>query len=666
MQYINTKIAKGIIMSFCLFLSPALHAQFKVVGYLTNWGSFVSDAQKIDYSRVTHVNIAFINPNTKGVLSPVANLATVTQIIHNNNAVVVASLGGATANANTWATYTSTANRTNFISQIVKFTKNYNLDGIDVDLEGNLITASYNSFVQELADSLHAQNKLITTAIATWQGNQLTDLTLAKYDLINVMSYDYYGTWSGPGQHSPYSGAENELVYWTQTRGLAKEKVILGVPFYGYSWAQSGKESLPYSEILSYYPDAAHKDSINTSDGVIYFNGKETIKEKTVLALSKGGGVMIWTLQNDVPVTDSNSLLKAIGDIIQSTIKNIAPLGNITHPLSDTTIHEGDSLWISADASDEDGHVTKVAFFADKTKISESTAPPYQANWKNIGPGKYRLYAKVTDNAYANIKTDTVIVTVLPSTVRKPFGGAVWPIPGKIEAENFDFGTNLGYYDADAVNAGGEYRSGPVDIEACTDSLGGYDIGWTSNNEWLKYSVKVVKDTTYMLKLRVATQSGGGQFHIEKNDTNITGPITVPATGGWQIWKTITIDKLKFTSNDTVVKVVFDMGGFNLNYLNFKYTSSTLETGLDDGILNSVHDIALYPNPCENMLHAQYELKTNTETSLLVLDVLGRIVYEQKRKQNAGVQTEIINTGGFAKGVYQLLINGQAQKFIVK
>lgn len=665
MLNINNKITKGLIMSFCLFVSTTLQAQFKVIGYLTNWGNFIEDAQNIDYSKVTHVNIAFVNPGLSGNLAPTNNLSTVTQIIHTNNALALASLGGATANATTWATHTNTTNRTAFISKVLAFTIKYNLDGIDIDLEGNNITANYNGFVQELCDTLHAHGKLVTTAIGTWQGSLISDLTLAKYDLVNVMSYDYYGTWTGPGQHSPYNGSESELIYWTKTRGLPKEKVILGVPSYGYVWASEGKSSITYTDLLTQYPRAVNQDSINTGTGVIYYNGIETIREKTVLALAKAGGIMMWTLQNDLPTSDTNSLISAISEVIKSAANNVAPVAKLAQPLEDITIYEGDSLVLAVDATDSDGNITKTSFYYNSTKINEVRTSPYQTTWKNIGPGKFNVYATAVDNGYKNVNSDTIVVTVLSSPVRKPYGGHPWLVPGKMEAENFDYGNNHGYYDTDAANNGSAYRSGPVDIETCTDSLGGYDVGWTMAGEWLKYTIKVTQDSIYQFETRYATQSGGGKFHIEKNDIDITGPIVIPATGGWQTWKTITVDNLKFTSHDTVVKIVFETGDFNINYFNLRLAATT-STGVEDQLSANTDHISLYPNPCENLLTLQYELRSNTETSLQILDVLGRRVYQKTQHQTSGIQIENINTDGYAKGVYQLLLNGKAQKFIVK
>jgi acid phosphatase type 7 len=60
-----------------------------------------------------------------------------------------------------------------------------------------------------------------------------------------------------------------------------------------------------------------------------------------------------------------------------------------------------------------------------------------------------------------------------------------------------------------------------------------------SAGEWLNYTVQVGAAGTYDIEVRVASAGAGGTFRIEVNGTDVTGPLTVPNTGGWQNWATI-------------------------------------------------------------------------------------------------------------------------------
>jgi hypothetical protein len=156
-----------------------------------------------------------------------------------------------------------------------------------------------------------------------------------------------------------------------------------------------------------------------------------------------------------------------------------------------------------------------------------------------------------------------------------PFGGTPWPIPGTLQAENFDLGgQNVAWYDTTSGNSLGAYRSTDVDIEATTDSGGGYDVGKTRAGEWLKYTVNIASGGTYQLAVRIANVGTGGRFRVEVDGVDKTGPIAVPDTGGWQSWETLTVSGISLSSGQHVVRLVLVTAGTsggvgNYNWLQF-------------------------------------------------------------------------------------------------
>ena len=135
-------------------------------------------------------------------------------------------------------------------------------------------------------------------------------------------------------------------------------------------------------------------------------------------------------------------------------------------------------------------------------------------------------------------------------------------LPGTIQAENFDNGgASVGYADTTAGNSGGQYRSTDVDIEATNDAGGGYNVGWASGGEWLSYTVNVASTGTYDIDVRVASPVDGGTFHIEANDVNITGSLTVPNTGGWQTWMTVRRSGVTLAAGTQRWRLVLDTNG---------------------------------------------------------------------------------------------------------
>ncbi|HEX8279384.1 MAG TPA: glycosyl hydrolase family 18 protein [Segetibacter sp.] len=317
-------------IAFILLNSFILHSQpltkkapgdFKVVGYyLLNSllrDTISNDSNYTFLDKVTHVNLAFINPDTAGNFKQDLPLNQFISRAHRKNVKVLASIAGGGPHTY-YAALLQGDKRKTLVTNLVSLTTIYELDGIDVDLEGNDIDANYEAFVTDLAAALKTERKLITAAIATAYKDKLSDKAIQQFDFVNVMSYDRTGPWNPKrqGQHSPYSMAEEDLEYWNKTRLVPKEKLVLGVPFYGYGFglADAPVVSMTYKDIVAAYPTAASADTLILPDHkIMYYNGSSTIKKKTELATNKASGVMIWQLLGDTP--GEASLLNLIYNI---------------------------------------------------------------------------------------------------------------------------------------------------------------------------------------------------------------------------------------------------------------------------------------------------------------------------------------------------------------
>ncbi|MFC4478538.1 glycosyl hydrolase family 18 protein [Flavobacterium chungangensis] len=293
-------------------------AQKKVIAYIPNWIDLNAFSSTIQYSKLTHINIAFENPDSSGYLSFNSGSNTIINAAHAQNVKVFVSLGGGSVSEggairDNYFNLITPANRTAFIQKIYDYVVAHNFDGVDVDLEGPAINGDYGGFVIALANKLHANGKLISAALSEgYGGANVPSSTFAAYDWINIMAYDATGPWApnNPGQHSPYSMAVNQFNYWTG-RGLPASKAVIGLPFYGYGFGASANQGISYANIVAQYPGAENLDQVGNT---IYYNGIPTIKQKTTFAIQNAAGVMIWELSQDA--TGSKSLLTAINQVI--------------------------------------------------------------------------------------------------------------------------------------------------------------------------------------------------------------------------------------------------------------------------------------------------------------------------------------------------------------
>lgn len=143
-----------------------------------------------------------------------------------------------------------------------------------------------------------------------------------------------------------------------------------------------------------------------------------------------------------------------------------------------------------------------------------------------------------------------------------PYGGSPVALPGTIEAENFDEGgAGIAYEDDGPGNNGGAHRTTDVDIALASDVGGGFTLGWVGAGEWLRYTVNVAAAGTYDVEFRVASAGPGGTFHLEIDDVDVTGALTVPGTGDWQTWTTVRRAGISLKAGEQVLRLVMDAAG---------------------------------------------------------------------------------------------------------
>lgn len=292
-----------------------------VIGYVPGWSNVAAVTDAIDFSIVTHINLAFFAPSSSGAMmsggQPLYSDFTAAEInyvvtkAHAAGRKVLASLGGGDPdpNAGDIAVQFRAANRTNFINNLEAFVTYFNLDGIDIDVEGSTLTTikneqNYAPFVSALRNKINPLGKLVTAATAGYTSGMIPSSSYAYLDLISIMSYD--NGWGGTANHSTYDAAIQHIQNFLNL-GCPASKLVLGVPFYGYK-PTVGTGYKAFKDLLAQYGSGVAY--VDYYDGYKY-NGITAIEAKTKYAAQYIKGVMIWELSQDV--TGTYSLLQAVG-----------------------------------------------------------------------------------------------------------------------------------------------------------------------------------------------------------------------------------------------------------------------------------------------------------------------------------------------------------------
>jgi hypothetical protein len=180
----------------------------------------------------------------------------------------------------------------------------YNLDGVDIDieLEDADIWNNFDALASELSGRLKSQGKILTMAVSPWFTGRIANSTYNYFDFLNLMSYDY--NQNGTGEVAPWSQVYDMINYYGG-RGVSNDRLVIGVPFYGYSTAGAST----YAQMIEMNPANAYADYANG----VYYNGLNTIKQKAEYSKSYGG-TMIWEVGQDS--FGQYSLLKAIKEVM--------------------------------------------------------------------------------------------------------------------------------------------------------------------------------------------------------------------------------------------------------------------------------------------------------------------------------------------------------------
>jgi len=317
-----------------------------VIGYVPAFKGFDDVVERADLSHYTHVDIAFMNPGPSGDIMVDGRLAcapggpgqTVTdEGIRNlvkkargSKAKVLVSVGGGTipACAGDWAVLARPETRAKIVAGLIDLVDRYSLDGVDVDLEGELMTrmdreGNYTPFVSDLSAALRQRSKLLTCATGSYVGGMVPDASLPFFDLIGIMSYDAIGpSWGTPGdEHSSFEQAEKDLALW-RGKGVPAKKLALGLPFYGHgfgdyrpSWALRDIAADQGEDALS--TDVSGQRCAGCS--YITYNGLPTLERKARLAAAEGAGIMVWEIDEDLA---DHRAIKAVRAALQEGQKH--------------------------------------------------------------------------------------------------------------------------------------------------------------------------------------------------------------------------------------------------------------------------------------------------------------------------------------------------------
>ncbi len=348
------------------------------------------------------------------------------------------------------------------------------------------------------------------------------------------------------------------------------------------------------------------------------------------------------SMQEGTPITVTGASTSVTVDggsvttFVSSSIGD-APDVELTAPENGASFELPTTIEVTANASDNDGQIIEVEFFAGSSSIGTDDTEPYAISWTPMDGGNYTITAVATDND--GNKTSSTSIEINTFVPQGAFGGTPWPVPGKIETEDYDVGgQGLAYNDMTPAEnqSGTSYRNDNVDIEEASE--GGYNLSYTEAGEWYEYTVNVEQAGRYDIHLRIACDGDDRTVHLALDETDLVGTIDIPNTGGWQTWETMTISNVNLVAGEQVLRLTYDVDYANINYFDFE---------LKEAIINGIGEYGnigaqLFPNPTKNSA----SLKLDGEFEYEVLSASSTIIASGSASDN------LLLGDFYSKGVY--------------
>ena len=319
--------------------------------------------------------------------------------------------------------------------------------GIDVDYENLAGTtrADFTSFLQLLAQKLHAAGKKLSVTVnaktsdsANWAGPAGEDWRAigAAADFVKIMAYDNHWNGSAAGAIAPVDWLDNIATYAEST--MPAQKIIMGLPWYGYDWQGTSATDLVYTEAIALAQragaqityDVNGEATFTYSGRTVFFQDASSYAKKVDAILKKHpriGGFAHWRVGGEDPAIWTS--VAALRGSSSSPATPVAGSFVVAGPSALTT-KAGQSSQISYSLTPINGFsgtadvtVQQIDAFPGSVTVSQTARAGTPAVLTvtpsaNAAAGQFRLKIRMTSGTLASEATVTVSVHATPARRR--------------------------------------------------------------------------------------------------------------------------------------------------------------------------------------------------------------------------------------------------------
>ncbi|MWW23188.1 Ig-like domain-containing protein [Algibacter lectus] len=290
----------------------------------------------------------------------------------------------------------------------------------------------------------------------------------------------------------------------------------------------------------------------------------------------------------------------------------------ITSPSNDETFDIGETVQISANATDENGSISKVEFRVNGVSLDEDTTSPYTVNWAPETEGTYTVQAIAYNTSNKTVSSPAITVHF---QVNDPtdLTGSIYRLKNFVTEQYLD--------------------SEGADVVASVSS-NGTDKEWEFVKAGDYYNIESKTDRGI---LRAAGNPVGDiintAFSAPREDSDKQWTIIYENDGAYR-FKTRNGNRYLYHNANGIIEHSENTDDRS------KWIIEAATLNIDDKVLKS-SSLKVYPNPARNKFILV--LSGFNSATVTIYDILGKPVYKSSTNSN---RLEIENQGRFKKGVY--------------
>lgn len=295
-------------------------------------------------------------------------------------------------------------------------------------------------------------------------------------------------------------------------------------------------------------------------------------------------GLVSGITQNGQAITD----YKLVGNTLYANVyptngaitisKQACPDVCILSSPVNTTLEEGQTLTLSVTASSSGN--TTYQWTKNNAIINGAITATFTVNTTALGDSG--TYAVIVSNGTISKTSASAKVKITKKYIpyRAPYSGAAINLPGRIEVENFDKGSQMvSYYEIDATEdpTSNPYRADApnVDVTACADGTNCHRLGYTVAGEWEEYAINVTNTGTYAFDVRHASTGSTGKYSINLDGVKLITTKSMASTGSWETWKTQTTSNVSMSAGAHTLRFIFEGSEVDINYIDVRLLTTT-------------------------------------------------------------------------------------------